>query len=392
MIRGLLSAYGSYQTYYETWLLRSTPSNAIAWVGTIEGVLLIMGGIVTGPIYDRGYIYELLLVGTFLTVLGVMMTSLSTEYYQILLAQGFCVGLGSGILYTPSIALVASRFSKRRSLAICFATSGTAVGGIIYPIMFIQLQPLVGFAWMTRILGFITLAELIVALAIILPYVEPARSLMKRTTSNRAAHALPPRPLLELGAFKEPAYTAFCLALFFMWIAYWVPFFFIPSFGYYMIGASPTMSFYLLVITNAATLPGRLLTVFISERFGIPECLLAFTLASTILLFVWITINNLVTFIVWIVLLALFMAPLAVLVPAIVPQLCPSKETVGTRMGMAWTAAALGVLVGAPVSSTLGNLRKQDFWQAQVFIATSMLVGAGLMGFVLWEIRKKSRV
>lgn len=83
------------------------------------------------------------------------------------------------------------------------------------------------------------------------------------------------------------------------------------------------------------------------------------------------------------------MGPLVVLVPAIVPQLCPAKEAVGTRMGMAWTAAAFGVLVGAPVSSTLGNSRERHFWEAQVFNATSMLVGAGLMGFVPWEIRRK---
>jgi len=123
-----LSAYGSYQSYYESELLASTASEAIAWVGTVDGVLLIMGGILSGPIYDRGYVRELMLLGTFLTVFGVMMTSLSSKYYQVLLAQGFCVGIGSGILFTPSIALVASIFNKHRSLAICFATSGTAIG------------------------------------------------------------------------------------------------------------------------------------------------------------------------------------------------------------------------------------------------------------------------
>ena len=39
--RGLLSAYGSYQKYYETNFLLDTPSTSIAWVGTLQGVLLI---------------------------------------------------------------------------------------------------------------------------------------------------------------------------------------------------------------------------------------------------------------------------------------------------------------------------------------------------------------
>lgn len=87
-----------------------------------------MGGVVTGPIFDRGYIRQLLFVGTIVTVFGVMMLSLASKYYQILLAQGVCVGIGSAILYVPSISLVASRFQRRRALAVFVATSGTAIG------------------------------------------------------------------------------------------------------------------------------------------------------------------------------------------------------------------------------------------------------------------------
>jgi MFS family permease len=125
---GLLSAYGSYEKYYETIMLTSTSSTNIAWVGTLQGVILILGGVVTGPIFDRGYFRELLIIGTIITVLGVMMLSLAHSYYQVLLAQGVCVGIGSAILYVPSITMVASRFERRRALAVFFATSGTAVG------------------------------------------------------------------------------------------------------------------------------------------------------------------------------------------------------------------------------------------------------------------------
>lgn len=83
----------------------------------------------TGPIFDRGYIRELLIVGTIITVLGVMMLSLATKYYQILLSQGICVGIGSAMLYVPSISLVAMSFDEHRALAVFIASSGTAVGG-----------------------------------------------------------------------------------------------------------------------------------------------------------------------------------------------------------------------------------------------------------------------
>jgi MFS family permease len=87
-----------------------------------------VGGVVTSPIFNRGYFKELLIIGTLITVLGVMMLSLAHSYYQVLLAQGVCVGIRSAILYIPSITMVTSRFERRRALAVFFVTLGTAVG------------------------------------------------------------------------------------------------------------------------------------------------------------------------------------------------------------------------------------------------------------------------
>lgn len=40
-------------------------------------------------------------MGSFLQVLGLMMTSLSTKYYQVLLAQGICTSIGMSAIYVP---------------------------------------------------------------------------------------------------------------------------------------------------------------------------------------------------------------------------------------------------------------------------------------------------
>ncbi|PQE24125.1 riboflavin transporter MCH5 protein [Rutstroemia sp. NJR-2017a BVV2] len=398
---GLLSAYGSYEKYYETTMLTTTPSTTIAWVGTLQGVILIsygwhkyiVGGIVTGPIFDRGYIRELLIIGTIITVLGVMMLSLAHEYYQILLAQGICVGIGSAILYVPSITLVASRFQRRRALAVCIATSGTAAGssissfgerrtianmdviyagGIINPIIFSNLQSKLGFAWATQILGFVTLAELLIAMAIMLP-----------ATRSKTPHSI--RSLLDPTAFRDPAFMAFCLALFLMWIAYWVPFFLLPIFAQFKADASSNLAFYVLVIANAATIPGRFLAVPLSNKFGPARTMAAFALASSILFFGWIGVSSIASTIVWAVLIALFMGPLAVIYPIIVPHLSPDKDLVGTRMGISSAAAALGTLVGFPVTSALNDNEAGLFWKSQAFNGCCMLGGALLMVYVYYK-------
>jgi MFS family permease len=127
-LRSLISAYGSYQSYYENNILSLKSSGAISWIGTVETVLVMLGGMASGPFFDRGYIKELLTVESFLIVFGFMMLSLASEYYQILLAQGFCVGLGSGLIYTPSLALIATVFMKKRSIAIALVSCGAPVG------------------------------------------------------------------------------------------------------------------------------------------------------------------------------------------------------------------------------------------------------------------------
>lgn len=99
------------------------------------------GGVIFGPLYDLGYARSMLLTGTFLVVFGFMMTSISTQYYHFLLAQGFCVGIGSSCLYIVAITLVPAYFTARRALAMGVATVGSSLGATIYPLIFESLQP-----------------------------------------------------------------------------------------------------------------------------------------------------------------------------------------------------------------------------------------------------------
>lgn len=94
----------------------------------MQAWLLILIGVLSGPLFDLGYFRTMLYIGNFLVVLGMMMLSLCTEYWQIFLAQGLCMGLGAGLLYIPSLALVGIWFDKKRALAMGVVMSGIAVG------------------------------------------------------------------------------------------------------------------------------------------------------------------------------------------------------------------------------------------------------------------------
>lgn len=102
--RGIVNSFGVFQTFYTESLLAKESASNISWIGSIQACLLLVVGPLAGPLFDAGYFYTLIRVGSFMVVFGMMMTSLSTEYYQVILAQGLCVGIGAGFLFIPSVA------------------------------------------------------------------------------------------------------------------------------------------------------------------------------------------------------------------------------------------------------------------------------------------------
>lgn len=100
--RGIVNSFGAYQEYYESAILAHETPSAISWIGTVQGFLLLIIGILTGPIFDRGYVRHLIFSGTFLVVFGMMMTSVCKSYFQIFLAQGICVGLPRRWMLIPT--------------------------------------------------------------------------------------------------------------------------------------------------------------------------------------------------------------------------------------------------------------------------------------------------
>lgn len=206
---GIINTFGTYQTYYETGLLASSTPSAISWIGSLQGTLLMLVGSLTGPIYDAGYVRTLVAVGTFLVVFGTMMLSLCTEYYQVILSQAVCIGIGTGCLFIPGVAVLSTYFSTRLATAVGIAAAGSSIGGVIYPVAFYRLQPAIGFPWAVRVLGFISLGTLGISNAVIRVRVLPAGR----------------RKMFDLTAWKEIPYIFFVFGTFIGFLGLYVRFY-----------------------------------------------------------------------------------------------------------------------------------------------------------------------
>ena len=125
---GPATGIGAFQDYYQRHLLADYSPSAISWIGTVNATFLISTGVLTGPLFDRGYVRPLMLLGATMVVFGQMMLSLSTRYYQVMLSQGFCIGIGAGLIYVPAIAMVNTSFTTKRAIAMGLVTSGASLG------------------------------------------------------------------------------------------------------------------------------------------------------------------------------------------------------------------------------------------------------------------------
>ncbi|RMZ90982.1 hypothetical protein DV736_g1752, partial [Chaetothyriales sp. CBS 134916] len=358
---GSVNAFGVFQTYYEDnphWT--ESPSN-ISWIGSVQAFLLLLVGVFTGPVYDAGYFRHLIVTGAILIPLGFQMTSLAREYWQTMLAQGITIGLGSGCIFVPSVAILPQYFTTKKALANGIAASGSSVGGVIYPIVFRRLLPHIGFAWATRVLGFISLVSLWFSVWTMKPRYLPTGR----------------RKMFDWSAFREIPYLCFTLGLFFAFIGFYGPIYYIQSYALAKHITSTNFAFYLLPILNSASVPGRILPNFIADHIGPFNVLIPCALMTSILAFYWIAITNLTGAVLFALLYGFFSGGFVSLPPVAITTLTEDMRKLGTRMGQCFFVSAFGLLCGTPVSGAI--LNSSGGWLGvQLFSGVSILLASGL--------------
>lgn len=92
---------------------------------------MVFFGLFSGPLFDKGHFRLLVRTGSALIIIGAVLQGFCVEYWQLLLAQGACVGLGMGCLAVPSLAVASSWFTVKLPLANGIIVSASGFGGYV---------------------------------------------------------------------------------------------------------------------------------------------------------------------------------------------------------------------------------------------------------------------
>ena len=103
---GYISSFGFFQSYYTRTF--DVAASEISWIGSVQILLIYFIGAFSGRALDAGYLRMVVGTGFALQVIGVFATSVASQYWHLFLAQGICKGLGDGMVFCPTVALVAT--------------------------------------------------------------------------------------------------------------------------------------------------------------------------------------------------------------------------------------------------------------------------------------------
>ncbi|KAI6784692.1 major facilitator superfamily domain-containing protein [Emericellopsis cladophorae] len=381
---GYMTSFGLFQSYYTDTLLPGTASSSISWIGSLQIFLAFAIGSVSGRALDMGYLRQAVIAGTTLQILAIMTASVSSTYWQLLLTQGLCKGLGDGLVFCPTVANVPTYFSKRRAVAMAIAASGTSTGGVVFPLIAQQLMPRIGYGWTVRVMGFIVLFNAAVMLAL----VKPRFLSLERKNDSKVTFA----GFFEWSAFREPPYTLFCTGMFAVWLALYFAFYYVSQYGKDYIAVDTSTSLTLLLAMNAIGAPSRVIFGFIADKcLGLLHTLILAVLCTSVMFYSWIAVRDLPGLFAFSCLYGSFAAAVQALFPASCASLTKDVGKMGARTGMAFAVVSVATLTGPPLGGALVQAmgaRGGGYLYAQVFGGSVLVLGAGLLVLSSWYRQK----
>ncbi|KKZ63734.1 hypothetical protein EMCG_01968 [[Emmonsia] crescens] len=372
---GMMNTVGTFQSYIGEHQLKEYDESTIGWISSVFIFLGFFGGIQIGPVFDARGPKMLMVAGSVCMGASMLLLGSCTKYWHFMLCFGVLGGIGASLIVTPALAAVSHFFLEKRGTATGIAAAGGSLGGIIFPLALQKLFYTVGFAWATRIIGFVVIFCCAVAVILV-------RS------------RLPPKPgqtvIPSLSIFRDQSYLSLTLGIYFMEWALFVPIAYLTSFALSTGAMTQEMSYQLIAIMNAGSCIGRLASGYVADKLGrFNSMIAALVLCTAMTVTLWLPASILTTSassssatiikalsIVYALIFGLASGSNISLTPVCVGQLCHTSDY-GRYYATCYTIVSFGTLTGIPIAGSLVRAVGGAYWGVVIWTAACYIVSLG---------------
>ncbi|KAJ6553884.1 MFS general substrate transporter [Mycena sp. CBHHK59/15] len=361
---GYVNSWGVFQTYYQLHLLTDSSPSTISWIGSVQISLTFGIAVLMGRLFDNGWFALPAACASVALVVLTILTGQCRNFWEFLLCQGFAIGIASGIIFGPTLAIVSHWFKRRRSTAMGIVAAGSSVGGLVIPILVQNLIPRIGFPWTTRVLAlllFCTTGILNLCLKRRLPPVKTAGG------------------IFNWKAFKYKPFSLYTLAVF------------VCFFGLYTLltyidvsatnaGISPSFDVYLLALANASSGVGRVMTGLLADRIGCMSVMIPGTLLAAIVTYAWPFAGSLRSLVAVSIIYG-FASGIFVGLQAVPLIHMGDMSDVGRRTGTLFSILSISALAGPPISGAIASVTG-DYKAVGYYAGSAMMVAIAILWYV----------
>ncbi|CAE6459568.1 unnamed protein product [Rhizoctonia solani] len=393
LVWGFPNSFGVFLSYYsKIYQGEKGAELLLPLAGTLCSGLIYCSGPIIYPIVARypAQRRTSMWIGNFICFGSLFGASFVKKPWQIVLLQGGGYGLGGSLLYAPTVSYMSEWFYNRRGLANGVMNAGTAVGGLVLPLV---LPSIIRPHGTSSTLRYLSIAVFIL-LSAVLPFIRP------RLPEGRIRH------IAMTSRTKWSTNKSFRLLLCvtaLQGFAYFLPIVYLPTFAQDM-KMSDSQASLALALLNGSSVISRIALGHLSDTFN-PWILTTLTLAATSVA-TFVLWGALVTTIgslsVYSILFGALAGGFSSLWTGFVRPIAKDDTTAATSMlGMLMLSRGLGNVLSTPISSVLiaGSMREYirfglqngSRWANLIIYIGTVFAGATSVGLFGWLMDRRMR-
>ncbi|XP_054851135.1 monocarboxylate transporter 13-like [Eublepharis macularius] len=134
LVFGVIRSFGVF--FMEFMVYFGEPSTATSWIASVTVAVLMFASPLASALSTQYGERPMGVIGGFLSGLGLFLASFATSLAQLYLFIGLLTGIGGALIFSPSLALVARYFKRRRALANALVFSGAGISSLAFSPLF----------------------------------------------------------------------------------------------------------------------------------------------------------------------------------------------------------------------------------------------------------------